>query len=101
MPIMRFPGTVPRPAETIVKQIDLISAALCVSEYRVLLRYSSPSLSFASGSLRILPVIQGLSSPLAIFSSSISKSKVRYLSLLNRYSCASVFRLGHNRKKGM
>lgn len=35
MPIMRFPGTVSRPAETIDKHMDLISAAHGVSEIPV------------------------------------------------------------------
>ena len=58
---MRFPGTVSRPADTIVKQIDLISAAHLVSEFHVQGTFDPPSFSFAPGSFRILPVMQGLS----------------------------------------
>ncbi len=85
MPMIRFPGTVSRPADTMVRQILLISSVL----------------SFADGSLRILPVMHGLSVPVSIFFLSLLRRKERYLSRRSLYSFGPLLLDGQRRMSGM
>ena len=100
MPIIRLPGTVSRPAETMVKQMDLISSirVSCISRTSLV---NVLSFNFASGSLRMLPVMQGLSDPSSICFFNLLSRNVRYLSLRSRYSDGWLLALGRRRMSGI
>src|SRR3981081_2154469 len=96
MPMMRFPGTVSRPAETIVRQMEWISTIYGQPKVTNQKEENSLSVNLASGSFKIFPVIHGLSVPSSICFFNLFNKKFMYLSLLPPHSLASSLDLGRN-----